>query len=72
MSQDGSSIQDRQKKRVDTMDKGSSGMMMETYTLGDSRMTTELKERCTSCNKMALTHSTWSTMMNTKMRQREN
>jgi hypothetical protein len=38
------------------MGKGRSGMMMEIYILGDSRMATELKERCTSCNKMALTN----------------
>ncbi len=71
MCQDGRAILDRQTKRGDTMDKGRSGMM-EIYTLGDTRMTTNLKERCTSCNRMALTHSTMSSMMKNAIRQREN
>ena len=53
------------------MDKGSIGMIMEIYTLGDGRMTTELNERCTSCNMITLTHSSMSSMMNTTMRYRE-
>jgi hypothetical protein len=36
------------------MDLESIGIMMEIYTLGDGRMTMRLKERCTSCNRMAL------------------
>ena len=54
------------------MDKGRSGRMMELYTLGDGRMTSELKERNTSCNRMALTHSSMSSVINKEMRKREN
>ena len=71
MCQDGNTIQDRQTKRRDTMDKESTGILMEVYTLGDTRMTTELRERSTSCKKMALTLSTMSSSMNTVIRQRE-
>jgi hypothetical protein len=42
------------------MDKGSIGMMMEVYTLGDTRMATGLKGSSISCNRMALTHSSMS------------
>jgi hypothetical protein len=42
------------------MDKGSSGEMMEVYTLGDTRVTGGLKGRSISCNRMALTHSSMS------------
>ncbi len=73
MCQDGRAIQDRQTRRGESMDKGSIGMIVEIYTLGDITMTTELKERSTSCNRMALTHSMMSSMMKTtKKRFREN
>ena len=68
MCQDGSAIQDRLTKRGDTMDKESGGIFVEIYTLGDGRMANQLKERCTSCKKMALTHSTMSSSMKTVMR----
>ena len=68
MCQDGRNIQDRLTKRGDGMDKESTGMIMEIYTLEDGRITTELKERSTSCNEMALTHSTMSSMMKTRKR----
>ncbi len=68
MCQDGSTIQDKKTKRKETMDKGRSGIMREIYTLGDGRMATELKERYTNCSRMALTHSTMSSMMKTKKR----
>jgi hypothetical protein len=50
------------------MDKGRSGMMMEVYTLGDSRIAKGLKERSISCNRMALTHSSMSSIMMMGMR----
>ena len=58
MCQGSNAIQDMQTKRRDGMDKERGGMMMEKYTLGESRVTLNLKERCTSCNRMDLTHST--------------
>jgi hypothetical protein len=45
------------------MDKGRSGIQMEVYTLGDTRMATGLKGTSISCNRMALTHSSMSSMM---------
>jgi hypothetical protein len=68
MCQDGRGIQDSKTKRGDGMDKGSIGMMMEIYTLGDGRMTSELKEGCTSCKMITLTHSSMSSMMKTVVR----
>jgi hypothetical protein len=50
------------------MDKGSGGIQMEVYTLGDTRMTKRLKGRSISCNRMALTHSSMSSMMMMKKR----
>jgi hypothetical protein len=50
------------------MDKGSSGIEMEVCTLGDTRMTSRLKGRSISCNRMALTHSSMSSMMIIGMR----
>jgi hypothetical protein len=50
------------------MDKESGGKMMELYTLGDGRIPNVLKERSTSCKKMALTHSTMSSMMKKRKR----
>jgi hypothetical protein len=52
------------------MDKESSGIFMEIYTLGDGRITTKLKERSASCKKMALTNSKMSSMIDEK-RSRE-
>jgi hypothetical protein len=57
MYQDGNTIQDRHTKEGKNMDKGRSGMIMEAYTLGDSRKDNGLKGRSTSCKQMALTHS---------------
>jgi hypothetical protein len=57
MSQDGNDTQYREGKRGETMDKGRSGREMEVYTMGDTRITTGLKGRSISCNRMALTHS---------------
>ena len=71
MCQDGSAIQDRLTKRGDGMDKESAGIIMDKYTLGDGRMAAGLKERCTSCKKMALTHSTMSSIKTDGKRQRE-
>ena len=71
MCQGGSCIQDRQTKRGDSTDKESIGMMMEKYTLGNGRMTIELKEICMSCNRMALTHYKILTMMKERQRQRQ-
>jgi hypothetical protein len=56
MSQDGKHSQYRLTKRG-YGDKGRSGMVMEVYTLGDTRITIGLKGSCISCNRMALTHS---------------
>jgi hypothetical protein len=44
------------------MDKGRSGGRMEVYTLGDTRDCTGLKGRSISCNSMAITHSSMSSM----------
>jgi hypothetical protein len=63
MSQDGKESQYRETKRTDGMDKGSIGQVMEVYTLGDTRMTTGLKGRSMSCNRMALTHSSMSRLI---------
>jgi hypothetical protein len=54
------------------MDKGRGGMMMEVYTLVDTRMVAGLKIRSISCNRMALTHSSMSsmTMMGKKRRRK--
>jgi hypothetical protein len=38
------------------MDRGSGGIQMEAYTLGDKRITRGLKGSTISCNRMALTH----------------
>jgi hypothetical protein len=46
------------------MDKGRSGKMMEVYTLGDTRITGGLKGSTISCNSMAITHSSMSSMKN--------
>ena len=62
MSKDGNSIQDRETKRGDTMDKGRDGMMMEVYSSGDTSITGGLKGRSMSCNQMALTHSSMSSI----------
>ena len=69
MCQDGKAIQDRQTKRGDPMDKGSTGMM-EVYTLGDTRMTEGLKGRSMSCNEITLTHYSMSSMKTAGKRQR--
>ena len=48
------------------MDKGSTGRIMEVYTLGDTRMAlTGLKGRSMSCNEITLTHSSMSSMKKT-------
>ncbi len=62
MSQDGNTIQDRETKSGDAMDKGRDGLIVEVYTSGDSRMTGGLKGRSMSCNQMALTHSSMTSM----------
>ena len=43
------------------MDKGRSGGL-DGYTLGDTRMTTRLKGRSMSCRRIALTHSSMSSI----------
>jgi hypothetical protein len=63
MSQDGNDGQYRKTKRGDPMDKGRCGIQMEVYTLGDTRMATRLKGRSISCNRMALTHSSMSSVI---------
>jgi hypothetical protein len=70
MSEDGKTTQDRKTKRGEPMDKGRCGEVMELYTLGDTRMAAGLKGRSISCNRMALTHSSMSSIMMKKMRYR--
>jgi hypothetical protein len=48
------------------MDKGRIGMVMEEYTLGDTRIGIGLKGRSISCNRMALTHSSMSSIKEEK------
>ena len=56
MFQDGNGIQDRQTKRGDAMDKESTGVKMEVYTLEDTRITKRLKGRSMNCKEIELTH----------------
>ena len=44
------------------MDKGSSGKIMELYTLGNKRMAAGLKARSMSCKEITLTHFYMSSM----------
>jgi hypothetical protein len=53
------------------MDKGRSGMMMEVYTLGDTRITKGLKGRSMSCKEIAHTHSSMSSMKKGKRLRRK-
>ena len=52
------------------MDKGRSGVLVERYTLGDTRMARGLKERRMSWRMIALTHSSMSSMTTTAKRSR--
>ena len=66
MFQGSRSIQDRWTNRRDSMELESGGKMMEKYTLGDSRKCAKLRERFTSCKKIALTLSTMSSSLMTR------
>ena len=57
MCQDGKVPQYRQTKRVEATDKGRTGIMMEVFTLGDTRMAMRVKGRSMNCKQMELTHS---------------
>ena len=68
MCQVGRIIQDRLTKRIDAMDWGSIGMMMEIYMLGDGRETIGLRGRCTSYKRMVLIHFSTSSMIDKRMK----
>ena len=71
MCQDGNTIQHRQTKSTYTMDKGSSGKIMELYTLGNKRMAAGLKARSMSCKEITLTHFYMSSMKKGKRQRRK-
>ena len=66
MYQDGNTFQYRLTKTGEPTDKERGGIMMEVYKLWDTRMARGLKGCSMSCNQMALTQSSMSSMRTEK------
>ncbi len=72
MFQAGKAIQFRLTIRENIMEKEKNGMMMEAYTLENTRIMVKLMERSMSCKQILLTHYTLLSMMIKRKRLRKN